>query len=161
MALSGQLSVTNYMDTNAVPGQLYFYRVQTIGTAGPGALSGSAGGYALLVANLADTKSWKLKDSTVETLTGKKIVVPLADAFQAGWNYIAIKNVETGALVDTPHLLLTTDKKRMKWSYKGVDAQVVYKESRNRKTGAVKGVLVYKYNGDMPRTIGIYYAPAP
>ena len=88
-------------------------------------------------------------------------LLAFADAFQAGWNYIAIKNVETGALVDTPHLLLTTDKKRMKWSYKGVEAQVVYKESRNKKTGAVKGVLVYKYNGDMPRTIGIYYAPAP
>jgi len=159
--IAAAVSATNYTDESATPGMIYYYWVQAESMVAAGAWSGMAPGYALLVADFADKKTWSMKDAkTTDTLTCKRMPAPWGALFDAGWR-IAIVNSITGEIISGPFELVTTKGKI--WTLKNEQAQITYTEKQNAKKGTFKAKLKYTFAGDMPRWPGVklYMAVAP
>ena len=145
---------TNYTDTTVVPGIVYYYWVRAESAVAAGAWCGATPGYALLVANFADKKTWAMRDTKkMDTLICKQLPGPWSALLNAGWG-IGVINVFTHDLVSGPFELVTKNGK--KYTYKSPTATITYTENHNKRKDTYKTKLVFKFAGAIPTKPGVY-----
>ncbi len=153
-AIATDITITNYTDSTAVPGIVYYYWVRAESDVAAGAWCGSTPGYALLAANFADKKTWVMRDTKKkDTLICKQLPGPWSTLLNSSWA-LAIINVSSREIVSGPFELVTKNGKV--YTYKSPTATITYTERYNKRKHTYKTKLVYKFAGAMPTQPGVF-----
>jgi hypothetical protein len=152
--IGSDIADTNYTDSTATPGLVYYYWVQAQSAVAASAWSATTPGYALLAANFLDKKTWSMRDTKkMDTLTCKQLPGPWSALFNSSWR-VAIVNASTHEIVSGPFELVTKNGK--KYTYKSALATITYTQNYNKRKDTYKCKLIFKFAGAMPTQPGVF-----
>jgi len=146
-------ALLHYDDMGAMPGTVYYYRVQANAAATSSDASLENSGYALFAVN---ANSWWLWHSKTKVRTKAFQLNPALGPFlSAGWR-VGVGTLSNGAFVVThgPHALLPSNNAETLWLARGSGKQpfmIQYNKKNNR--------LIYNYVGTLPTPIIIFILP--
>ncbi|MCX7002899.1 MAG: hypothetical protein NTV22_06450, partial [bacterium] len=146
-------ALLQYDDFGAMPGTVYYYRVQANAAATSSGLSLENSGYALFAVN---ANTWWLWHSATKVRTKAFQLNPALGPFlTAGWR-VGVGTLSNGAFVVThgPHALLPVNKVETLWAARSSGQQpflIQYNKKNNR--------LIYNYVGALPTPLIIFILP--